>query len=156
MDDVLVSEKNQAQLEAVLQSHVYYVTHGEPVTQRAAISVLSQLVQLWARPNEKAIMGFEQFVYDAILPLVFQVPAKPSFDSSDAQSQLVLSELAGLLKSLYTARGDEFLQYLSTVYLPSVQCPPELALELTKSVQSLEVKPLKRFLDTFIAQSRGA
>ena len=55
--------------------------------------------------------------------------------------------------------GDVYkrqLQYLSTVYLPSVQCPPELALELTKSVQSLEVKPLKRFLDTFIAQSRGA
>lgn len=155
LDDVLVSEKNQGQLESVLQSHVYYASHGEPVTQRAAISALARLVQLWARPSEKAIPGFEQFVYDAILPLVFQVPTKPSFDQSDAQAQLVLSELAGLLKSLHTARGDEFLHYLSSIYLPGVQCPPELAVELTKNIQSLDVKPLKRYLDTFIAQSRG-
>lgn len=156
LDGVLVSEKNQQQLEPVLQSHVYFAESGEPAAQRAALSVLARLVQLWAKPGEHAIPGFEQFVYDAVLPLVFQVPAKASFDPTDAQAQLVLAELAGLLKSLYTARGDEFVQYLLSVYLPGAQCPPELALELTKNIQALEVKPLKRYLDAFIAQSRGA
>lgn len=155
LDDVLISENNQAQLQAVLQSHVYYAENGEPVSQRSAISVLTRLVSLWARRNEKALAGFEQFVYDAILPLVFQVPAKPSFDRTDAQAQLVLAELSALLKTLYTARGDEVLQFLSTVYLPGAQCPPALAMELVENIQNLDAKALKRYLDTFIAKSRG-
>lgn len=156
LDGLLVSEKNKPQLETVLQSHVYYAEHGEPVTQRAALSVLTRLVPLWGGQDDKALAGFDQFMYEALLPLVFQIPAKASFDTTDAQSQLVLAELSALLKALSTTRGDEFGQYLTTVYLPSVHCPPELAMELLKNIQTLEPKPLKRYLDTFIAQSRGA
>ena len=134
---------------------MYYAENGEPVSQRSAISVLTRLVSMWGRRDEKALAGFEQFVYDAIVPLVFQVPAKPSFDRTDAQAQLVLAELSALLKTLYTARGDEVLQFLSTVYLPGAQCPPALAMELVENIQSLDAKALKRYLDTFIAKSRG-
>lgn len=156
LDGILVSESNQNQLETVLQSHVYYAENGEPMTQRAALGVLTRLVPLWGSYEGKGLPGFEQFLYETVLPLVFQVPAKPSFDTSDAQSQLVLAELSALLKALFLARGDEFLQYLTTVYLPGAQCPPALAMELAEKVQTQDAKALKRFLSTFIASSRGA
>lgn len=157
LDGVLLSAKNQPQLETVLQSLVYYAENAEPVSQRAAISVLVRLVSLWARAGDaSSLPGFEQFAYTAALPLVFQVPSKPSFDMTDAQSQLVLNELAAMLRTLYQVRGDEFVQYLTGVYLPGVQCPPELAAELAQNVQTLDTKPLKRYLDGFIAKCRGA
>ncbi|WFD30897.1 pre-tRNA nuclear export protein [Malassezia sp. CBS 17886] len=157
LQDVLVSEKNRAQLQTVLQSLVYYAENGAPATQRAALGVLTRLVALWARrdADTTALPGFEQFLYEAILPLAFQVPSKPSFDATDAQAQLVFTELSALLKTTAQARGDEFAQYLTGVYLPGVQCPPELAMELTQNIQTLDVKPLKRYLESFIAKSRG-
>lgn len=160
LDGVLVSEKNQQQLQSVLQSLVFYAENGEPLTQRTAIGVLIRLVSLWGtrQANDAAAVlpGFEQFMYDAMLPLVFQVPCKPSFDTSDAQSQLVLSELSSLLKAIYQARGDEFIQYLTGAYLPSVQCPSDMGMELAQNIQTLEAKALKRYLESFIAKSRGA
>lgn len=157
LDGVLLSAKNQPQLETILQSLVYYAENAEPASQRAAINVLARFVSLWARAGDAgALPGFEQFVYTAVLPLVFQVPSKASFDLSDAQSQIVLTELAALLRTMYLARGDEFVQYLTTVFLPGVQCPPDLAAELVQNVQTLDSKPLKRYLDGFIAKSRGA
>ena len=69
---------------------------------------------------------------------------------------MVFSELCGLLKTMQQARGDEFIQYLTTVYLPGVQCPEELALELAQNVQALDAKQLKRYLQGFIAKSCGA
>ncbi|WFD34042.1 pre-tRNA nuclear export protein [Malassezia cuniculi] len=157
LDGVLLSDKNRPQLETVLQSLVYYAENAEPASQRAAINVLARLISLWARSGDSAaVPGFEQFVYSAALPLVFQVPSKATFDSSDAQSQLVLTELAALLRTIYQARGDEFLRYLTEVFLPGVQCPGELAAEFVQNVQTLNTKPLKRYLDSFIAKSRGA
>lgn len=159
LDGVLVSEKNQQQLQSVLQSLVFYAENGEPLTQRSAIGVLVRLVTLWgtrASNDTSVLPGFEQFLYDAILPLVFQIPSKPSFDASDAQAQQVLTELSVLLKTIHQARGDELIQYLTAVYLPSVQCPPDMGMELAQNIQTLEAKPLKRYLETFIAKSRGA
>ncbi|PKI84603.1 pre-tRNA nuclear export protein [Malassezia vespertilionis] len=159
LDRVLLSEKNQQQLQTVLQSLVYYAENGEAVTQRSAIGVLVRLVALWGRSSndtQAGLPGFEQFMYTAMLPIVFQVPSKASFDTSDAQSQLVLSELSVLLKTMCHVRKDEFIQYLTGVYLPRVQCPPELAMELAQNILALEAKPLKRYLETFIAKSRGA
>lgn len=159
LDSVLVSEKNRPQLQPVLQSLVYYAENGDALTQRSAIGVLVRLVTLWAgRPqggSTTALPGFEQFMYDAILPLVFQVPCKPSFDAGDAQAQLVLTELCALVKTMYQARDEEFLQYLTGVYLPNVQCPPELGTELAQNIQTMEIKPLKRYLQSFIARSQG-
>ncbi|WFD43309.1 pre-tRNA nuclear export protein [Malassezia psittaci] len=158
LDSVLVSEKNQQQLQSVLQSLVYYAENGEPMTQRTAVGVLMRLVMLWGKSNgdsSSALPGFEQFTYDAILPLVFQVPCKPQFDMSDAQSQQVLSELSALLKTIYEARHEEMIQYLTSVYLPSVQCPPNMAMELAQNVQTLDAKALKRYLASFLAESRS-
>lgn len=88
--------------------------------------------------------GFEQFIYETLVPLTFEAPAKDTFDFNDAQSQMVLGELSALLKAIFEARGDELLTYLATVYLPGIQCPNDLMQELIHCVQNQDAKTLKK------------
>lgn len=150
--------ENQPQLQTVLQSLVYYSTNSDIACQRVALTVLHRLVTLWGRKTDSPngatttnetststpLPGFEQFIYETLLPLSFEAPAKENFDFNDAQSQMVLGEISSLLKSIYDARGDELLNYLATVYLPGIQCPNDLMQELIHCVQNQDAKTLKK------------
>lgn len=87
----LIAE-NQPQLESVLQSLTYYSTTSDVANQRAAFGVLARLVSLWGGAGaaaSRALPGFERFIYETLVALVFEAPAKSTFDLKDAQSQMV-------------------------------------------------------------------
>lgn len=104
------SERNQDQLETVLQSLVFYANNSQAPVIRQATNILSRLVICWLEkitvdvdksgskkgPNgngavnqQTSLVGFENFVYKTLVGLVFEVPSKPDFDFTDAQSQIV-------------------------------------------------------------------
>jgi exportin-T len=58
----------------------------------------------------------------------------------------VLGELAGLIKKIYATRGDELLDYLLNVYFPRINCPAEVAREMSAGLKTLDVKAYKRSL----------
>lgn len=89
--------------------------------------------------------GFYQFMYEHILRITFEVPMKPTFDLQDGQSVLVLGEIAGLQKAMAQKQGDVFLNYLNQVYLPSMNCPPDLAQEYVQALQQLDAKQFKKY-----------
>ncbi|KAF9966278.1 pre-tRNA nuclear export protein [Mortierella alpina] len=89
--------------------------------------------------------GFYQFMYEHILRITFEVPMKPTFDLQDGQSVLVVGEIAGLQKAMAVKQGAVFLNYLSQVYLPSMNCPPDLAQEYVQALQQLEAKQFKKY-----------
>lgn len=170
LEGVLRSEKNQPQLEGILQSLVFYATSADVNTQRATFSVLNRLVAVWggapgitAAPSNlpagaarEALPGFEQFIYETLVPLVFEAPSKATFDLADAQSQQVLLEIATLLRTIAEVRGsDEAASYLTTVYFPRVGCPADMGLEFAQSLAQPDVKQLRRALHSFIQKSRG-
>ncbi|KAF9189572.1 pre-tRNA nuclear export protein [Haplosporangium sp. Z 767] len=99
--------------------------------------------------------GFYQFMYEHILRITFEVPMKPTFDLQDGQSVLVLGEIAGLQKAIALKQGDAFLNYLNGVYLPLIQCPPELAQEYVQALQQLDAKQFKKYFQAFIQKSRS-
>ncbi|KAI1313816.1 pre-tRNA nuclear export protein [Mortierella claussenii] len=99
--------------------------------------------------------GFYQFMYEHILRITFEVPMKPSFDLQDGQSVLVLGEIAGLQKTMAMKQGDAFLTYLSQVYLPSINCPQDLAQEYVQALQQLDAKQFKKYFQAFIQKSRS-
>ncbi|KAN0062212.1 pre-tRNA nuclear export protein [Thecaphora frezii] len=156
MEGVFVSDKNRAQLETLLQSVVYYSTASDPSCQRTAISILHRLVTSWGGSEAKSLPGFERFIYETLVGLVFEAPAKETFDLRDAQSQIVLSEIALLMKTIYQQRGEELVNYLLTVYFPRIQCPNELAQDFVAKVKTLEAKQFKAYLQEFILKSKGA
>lgn len=103
LDGVMRSNRNQPQLETILQSLVFYSANTEASTVRHIFNILSRLVMLWGgRPDnetnngttakhgdEKPLPGFETFMYKTLVGLVFEIPGKPDFDFADAQTQIV-------------------------------------------------------------------
>lgn len=182
LDNVLRSERNQGQLETVLQSFVFYASNSEPAVVRQIVNVLVRLVNVWLEkttpdspkqtrggsggstggggdaPNgasasrtmaaqSNVLPGFESFAYKTLVPLIFEIPGKPGFDFGDAQSQIALTELGNLAKSVYQRRGPEFVDFLLSVFFPSINCPPELANSFVDALQKVEGKVLKRSLE---------
>lgn len=121
-------------------------TNGHPSTASTASS-----------PPPVTVPGFQAFIYDTLVPLTIEVPAKPTFDFSDAQAQMVLTEIATLLKTILNARGPvELPAFLTEVYLPKIGCPPELAAQFVDTLRgTAEPRKFKAYLQGFITQSRG-
>lgn len=109
LDEVLRSNRNQPQLETILQSLVFYASNTQASSIRPIFNILTRLVLLWGgRPEDssmengaaaaaatlnksisKPLLGFENFIYKTLVGLIFEVPGKPDFDFTDAQTQIV-------------------------------------------------------------------
>lgn len=206
--------ENKAHLQDILQSVTHYInTDSLAPDQRFGFIVLNKLAGLWVEQYRPAtappvangappspVPGFEQFLYSNAVKLCFEVPLKPSFDYSDAQSfqvsprayfslgaradrlsfsLQVIGEIANLLKALLQKRGAEFVEFMTSTLLPSIQCPPDAAQAFMTALQEAPEcvglyllcakrladhlflpynsgKQFKKFLQEWLRQSRGA
>uniref|UniRef100_A0A8D2ZW19 Exportin-T n=1 Tax=Scophthalmus maximus TaxID=52904 RepID=A0A8D2ZW19_SCOMX len=105
------------------------VDFPDPIAQKTCFIILSKLVELWG--GKDGMVGFPDFIYKNIVPACFLAPLKPTFDLSDAQTVLTLSECAVTLKMIHLKRGPEFIQFLQQEYLPSLQVSPEISQTFT-------------------------
>ncbi|XP_023808441.1 exportin-T [Oryzias latipes] len=124
----------------------------DPVAQKTCFIILSRLVELWG--GKDGLVGFSDFIYKHIVPACFLAPLKPSFDLSDAQTVLTLSECALTLKTIHLKQGPEFLQFLQQEYLPSLQVTPQIAQELCQVLQQPDIKVLKNYIKAFFQRAR--
>ncbi|KAF3859769.1 hypothetical protein F7725_022168 [Dissostichus mawsoni] len=120
------------------------VDFPDPIAQKSCFIILSKLVELWG--GKDGMVGFPDFIYKHIVPACFLAPLKPSFDLSDAQTVLTLSECAITLKTIHLKRGLEFIRFLQQEYLPSLQVAPEVSQELVQVLQQPDVKVLKNYM----------
>ncbi|XP_072310024.1 exportin-T [Eucyclogobius newberryi] len=128
------------------------VDFPDPIAQKTCFIILSKLVELWG--GKDGMVGFPEFIYKNIVPACFMAPLKPTFDLSDAQTVLTLSECAVTLKMIHLKRGPEFIQFLQQEYLPSLRVSPEISQELCHVLQEPDVKLLKTYLKAFFQQAR--
>ncbi|GJN94034.1 hypothetical protein Rhopal_007097-T1 [Rhodotorula paludigena] len=172
LQEVFYSEKNKAHLQSILQSITHYIsTDSLAPDQRHGFGVLNKLLQLWVEPYRpptapplangtapppSPVPGFERFLYENAVKICFEVPLKPDFDYSDAQSFQVIGEIANFLKALLQKRGNEFVEFLTTQFFPSISCPPETSAQFMTALQEApDGKQFKKFLGTFLQTSRG-
>uniref|UniRef100_A0A665VES0 Exportin-T n=1 Tax=Echeneis naucrates TaxID=173247 RepID=A0A665VES0_ECHNA len=120
------------------------VDFPDPIAQKTCFIILSKLVELWG--GKDGMVGFPDFIYKHIVPACFLAPLKPTFDLSDAQTVLTLSECAVTLKMIHLKRGPECIQFLQQDYLPSLQVSPEISQELCQVLQQPDVKVLKNYI----------
>ncbi|XP_075328444.1 exportin-T isoform X2 [Odontesthes bonariensis] len=128
------------------------VDFPDPIAQKTCFIILSKLVELWG--GKDGLVGFPDFVYKHIVPACFLAPLKPTFDLSDAQTVLTLSECALTLKMIHLKRGLEFIQFLQQEYLPSLQVSPEIAQELCQVLQQPDLKVLKNYIKAFFQRAK--
>uniref|UniRef100_A0A2R5L8T3 Exportin-T n=1 Tax=Ornithodoros turicata TaxID=34597 RepID=A0A2R5L8T3_9ACAR len=94
------------------------VDFPDPVAQRTCFTILKKMVELWGGPEAEP--HFVDFLYSSIVPVCFHAPLKDSFDLTDAQTVLALSEVAACMQTIWKKRGEELITYLK-VYLPSLR-----------------------------------
>ncbi|RIA97435.1 armadillo-type protein [Glomus cerebriforme] len=159
MDAVFISDLNQPRLESILQSVVHYAS--DPVdlpSAKTAFNILSKTLVLWGSSTSnitsvdsgRSLPGFEQFMYEHILRICFEVPMKPEFSITDGQSSLVLNEISSILKTMYSLRGHELLDYLRRIWLPQ-----DFADEFLQALQQLELKGFRKYFQTFVQKSKS-
>lgn len=93
--------------------------------------------------------GFVEFMYNNIVPSCFIAPLKDTFDLNDAQTILALSESASCLKTVLDKRGDEFVTYLQSQYLPTLNVAPDKIEEYCQALRS-DPKAFKNYLKVSI------
>lgn len=178
IESILVSEANRPHLEPIIQNiFSYAMDTSDGSTEKAAFALVTKMVMTWGSGNKantssngvpgktkkdaaasrpsSPLPGFDRLIYDHLVPMCFEIPSKPTFDLGDAETQLVLAEIAALQKAIYDKLGSDAVNYLSGVYFPRINCPPELATEYLQNLQQLEGKQFKAFFIKFIRQSRG-
>nr|XP_057923404.1 exportin-T [Doryrhamphus excisus] len=128
------------------------VDFPDPVAQKTCFIVLAKLVELWG--GKDGMPGFSDFVYKHIVPACFLAPLKPTFDLSDAQTVLTLSEAVITLKTIHLKQGAEFVHFLQHDYLPSLHVSPDIAQELCHVLQQPDVKVLKTYMKAFFQQAK--
>ncbi|XP_029282841.1 exportin-T isoform X2 [Cottoperca gobio] len=128
------------------------VDFPDPIAQKTCFIILSKLVELWG--GKDGMVGFPDFIYKHIVPACFLAPLKPTFDLSDAQTVLTLSECALTLKMIHLKRGPEFIQFLQQEYLPSLQVSPEISQEVCQVLQQPDVKVLKNYIKAFFQRAK--
>ncbi|XP_069692793.1 exportin-T-like isoform X5 [Periplaneta americana] len=149
--EVLNAQDSQF-LEQVMMSIIRgAVDFPDPVAQKTCFSILRKLVDLWGGKEQPD--GFTQFIYKNIVPSCFMAPLKPTFDLSDAQTLLALSESAMCLKTILQRRGDEFVNYLHEEYLPTLQFSPQLIDEYCQALKA-DNKVFKNYVKIFFQQAR--
>lgn len=99
----VISPQETLQLEKVFSTIIQgAVDFPDPVAQKTCFSILRKMVESWGKCSNN--VAFIRFMYDAILPACFQAPLKDTFDLTDAQTALVLTESAHCVQSIFKAR----------------------------------------------------
>lgn len=124
----------------------------DPQGQKNCFVILGRMIDLWG--DDMNGMGFRDFTYENILPACLIAPLKPTFDLNDGHYFLVLQEIAQVLRTILSKRGQELIQYLQTTYLPQLQCPADAAMDYCSTLQEMDAKKFKIYLKQFYTRWR--
>ncbi|XP_022238268.1 exportin-T-like isoform X1 [Limulus polyphemus] len=150
--EVLASQDMQSMEQVLLTIIQGAVDFPDPVAQKTCFSILRKMVEFWGGPE--GVAGFVEFMYKSIVPACFLAPLKDTFDLTDAQTILALTESALCLKAVYEKRGDEFISFLHTEYLPTMNVSPQQITDYCHALKS-ESKVFKNYLKIFIQHAKS-
>ncbi|XP_071034298.1 exportin-T isoform X4 [Parasteatoda tepidariorum] len=149
ISEVIVSQDTQ-NFERILLTVIQgAVDFPDPLAQKTCFGILKKMVELWGGSEA----SFVEFMYNHIVPACFMAPLKDTFDLNDAQTILALSESALCLKTVLDARGQEFVNYLETSYLPTLRLSHENIQQYCHALNS-DPKAFKNYLKFFFQNAK--
>jgi len=116
----------------------------DPQGQKTCFTICTKLVEAWGGDD-----SFRDFIYDSIMPACFLAPLKTTFDLNDAQTILVLHEIANSQKAILQKREAELIRWLAESYLPQNSCPPEVIHEYSQALHTMNLKDFRKYLKSF-------
>ncbi|KAI8365847.1 armadillo-type protein [Choanephora cucurbitarum] len=158
LEKVFVSERNLGFLNTILQTFLHFAKdNSDPTTQKMSFGVFLKMVNSWASgaDTNTSVAGFDQFVYNELLPITFSVPMSSAFNLADGQSILVFGEMTSIQKAMCVKQGNDFIEYMKKVFFPSIQCPPETAERYCQAIQQYEGRQFKKYFQSFITEAKN-
>jgi len=162
---VFTSNRNEGVFEPLLTSVLRIAQDfSDSSGQKLAFSFLSRAVTVWGGEPPDAVMngvvsqplpGFERFLYEQLVPVAFKVPSAPEFNVKDGQMMVLCHEIGGMLQLICKTRGREAYDYLVNIFLPSQNCPPNLAHDFATKISELDSKAFRKFFTDFVRASRS-
>nr|XP_019009359.1 exportin-T [Kwoniella pini CBS 10737]OCF48140.1 exportin-T [Kwoniella pini CBS 10737] len=160
LDGIFITERNKPEFENLLTTLLTLAQDcSDPGSQRFAFGFFARSVIAWgtspeaaARPPQ-ALPGYENFIYQRLLPACFEVPAQKDFKIRS--STLTLHEMAGLVRSTAQARGQEAIDYMNTDLLPRLGCPPNIANEFINKLKTQQARDFRKTFIEFVKAMRG-
>ncbi|KAF3922113.1 Exportin-T [Dactylellina cionopaga] len=164
---IFMSPANQPNFHSLLETVEHFAKDvSDPHAERMAIALMARMSSVWGGPEipettsqkaylqQEPVPGFDRFMI-TFSEISWGVPANPAFDAKDAESRLVLGEVATLQKVIYGRTGTNFVTYLQGTYFPSINFPEQAAEEYLSALQQLDHKKFKKFFQNFVLQSVG-
>jgi hypothetical protein len=102
-----VSQLNQI-LETILQGCSHQSIH----VIKLCVSIFTLMVQQWCGVSQDTLKGFDKFVFERIIPVIFSIPMLDQIDLEDATTVLLIKELSKLLRLIYLQIGGDVLIFL--------------------------------------------
>ncbi|KAJ7707736.1 armadillo-type protein [Mycena rosella] len=162
LQGIFISQRNRGGFDSLMETMLRIAGDiSDPPSEKAALMFLNRSIAIWGQPTasepngsrhavEQNLPGFQQYIYERIVPAVFRVPSVPEFNLKDPGLTPVLHEIANLLQTVFKTRGTEAYDFLL-----SQGWPPEMALDFTNNLRDLEGKAFRKYFLDFVRSSRS-
>lgn len=170
---MLLSQKNSNALSIILTDLLSYTPEEvqETSAMKLALNVLVNFIKYFGSGKctdqddshagtTDRIEGLNEFLITKTVPLIFEIPFRPEykFNINEGSFRVVACDLSRLLKELYVQNNynvtdmnsNSCLKYLSEVYLPQIQFPNELTMELIEFLVTLDQKAFEKYYVSLI------
>eukprot|EP01126_Amoeba_proteus_P054254 TRINITY_DN6667_c0_g1_i5.p1 TRINITY_DN6667_c0_g1~~TRINITY_DN6667_c0_g1_i5.p1 ORF type:complete len:980 (-),score=177.52 TRINITY_DN6667_c0_g1_i5:39-2918(-) len=116
--------------------------YGDPTSQQRCWTIFRKLTGLWAGTQAE----FTQFLYDKVISTAFEVSFSPWLNLTDPSCNNVLLEISHFLVDVHGKSGNNFLQYLTVVLLPTMNTSPEFVQGILSTFSKPNPSELRSFL----------
>jgi exportin-T len=58
-------------------------------------------------------------------------------------------------KTLYVKQGNNFIEYMTNVFFPSINCPQETATRYCQAVSQYDSRAFKKYFQSFISEAKS-
>ncbi|CAG7849531.1 Exportin-T AltName: Full=Exportin(tRNA); AltName: Full=Karyopherin-beta; AltName: Full=tRNA exportin [Serendipita indica DSM 11827] len=162
---IFISPRNVPNLQAFLDTILQMASDAtDPLNQKLALTFINRFISSFgqsapladsAAPNSNIVVpGIEQYIYQRIFVTAFNIPTAPDFNMKDGQSTATLYEIASIFQTTVKVRGDEAVNYLATVFLPSQNLTPQMAAELVGNMQSMDKRGFQKYYTDLVKAYR--
>jgi exportin-T len=153
---VLYTPTNLPSLEGILMSMSEGATRVEDVAMKKhCLIFFKEILEKWVdpalnpRPPPSVVQGFIQFIYDVLMPDVFESFAQPTFSVHDANNWRCVLEVAAMIDILREKVPDVYQQHMLVgLFSQRLGYPPSVVASLAAASERKAIEAsLKAMLD---------
>eukprot|EP01120_Amphizonella_sp_Union-15-10_P008954 TRINITY_DN3307_c0_g1_i3.p1 TRINITY_DN3307_c0_g1~~TRINITY_DN3307_c0_g1_i3.p1 ORF type:complete len:958 (+),score=155.65 TRINITY_DN3307_c0_g1_i3:139-3012(+) len=151
---ILVSPVNVSNFETIWRSIVEGCYFFRDVTiQRLSFSTIRNLILTWGTPGADW-SRFTEIIFNDVNKAMFAVPLDNKFNLSDLASDSVINEIAQIQKMLLSKLGNQFIELLKDLVLPSMQFNNGNIQVYTSALGANNAQDFRKFLREFLTAQK--